>query len=224
VHSGPSTANHGDLEKAELFRVLPAARLQRVRLRLHEKSFERQQVLYFEGSPADRLWIVRTGQVRLYKSSSNGLLTTLDVLGPGEAFGIVSALETEAFPSSAEAVTSGSAWYLARDVFLKLLEEEPQLNVEILRILSRRLRDAHNRLRSFAHDPAPARLATALLRAAASDGLARVTRRALAEAAGTTVETAIRVLRRFEREGLVEGHVGWIRVVDEPRLRALAHT
>lgn len=224
MHSGPSTGDleGGDLEKAELLRVLPAARLERLRPRLLEKRFERQQVLYFEGSAADRLWLVRSGQVRLYKSSSNGLLTTLDVLGPGEAFGIVSALETDVYPASAEAVTAGSAWWLPREVFLKLLEEEPQLNVEILRILSRRLRDAHDRLRSFAHDPAPARLAAALLRAADAKGEARVTRRALAEAAGTTVETAIRVLRRFERDGVVAGRVGSIRVVDEARLREIA--
>lgn len=202
--------------------MLPAAHLERLRPRLHEKTFERQQVLYFEGSPADRLWLVRSGQVRLYKSSSNGLLTTLDVLGPGEAFGIVSALESDVYPASAEAVTSGSAWWLAREAFLKLLEEEPRLNAEILRILSRRLREAHDRLRSFAQDPAPARLAAALLRAAEPGGEARVTRRAVAEAAGTTVETAIRVLRRFERDGVVAGRVGCIRVVDEARLRELA--
>jgi len=49
-----------------------------------------------------------------------------------------------------------------------------------------------------------------------------VTRRALAEAAGTTVETAIRVLRRFEREGLLEGQVGLLRVVDADALRRVA--
>jgi CRP-like cAMP-binding protein len=214
----------GALREVELFRILPQERLQRLRPRLRERSFERQQVLYFEGSPADRLWIVRTGEVRLYKSSSNGQLTTLDVLGRGEAFGVLSALESDVYPSSAEAVTAGSAWCLPRDSFLRLLEEEPQLNAEILRILSRRLRDAHDRLRSFAHDPAPARLAIALLRAAAPEGEARVTRRALAEEAGTTVETAIRVLRRFEKEGIVEGSVGCIRVVDEDRLREVSRS
>jgi CRP-like cAMP-binding protein len=49
-----------------------------------------------------------------------------------------------------------------------------------------------------------------------------VTRRALAEAAGTTVETAIRVLRRFEREGLVRGEVGRVHLLDERALRKMA--
>jgi CRP-like cAMP-binding protein len=49
-----------------------------------------------------------------------------------------------------------------------------------------------------------------------------VTRRALAEAAGTTVETAIRVLRRFEREGVLRGEVGLLRVIDIATLKRLA--
>ena len=154
------------------------------------------------------------------QSSPGGQVTTLDLLGPGEVFGAVAALEEESYPSSAEAVTECSAWSLSRERFLELLDEEPRIGSEILRILSRRLRDAHDRLRAFAHDPAPARLASALLRAA-DDGEAHVTRRALAEAAGTTVETAIRVLRRFQMDGLLEGRVGQIRILDETRLREI---
>ena len=57
---------------------------------------------------------------------------------------------------------------------------------------------------------------------ASCDGDAHVTRRALAEAAGTTVETAIRVLRRFERDGVLQGRVGLVRVLDRAALERLA--
>jgi CRP/FNR family transcriptional regulator len=217
VDTGPEI----DLEKAEFFRALAPERLARVKPLLRQRRFERQQVLYFEGNSCDRLWVVRQGEVRLYKSSTSGEITTLDVLGPGEMFGAVAALEQDRYPSSAEAVTEGSVWWLPRESFTRILEAEPRLAVEILSVVSRRLRDAQNRLRSFAQDPAPSRLALALLHAA-SEGEARVTRRALAEAAGTTVETAIRVLRRFEREGLVRGEVGRVHVLDEPALRKMA--
>lgn len=219
MHSNARADVDAGLRDVELFRVLAPERLRDLRPRLREKSFRRQEVLYCEGNPAEALWIVRSGQVRLYKSSGDGRLVTLDVLAKGEAFGIFSALEIDVYSTSAEAVTAGSAWWLPRASFLRLLEQEPGLVAEMLRILSRRLRDAHDRLRSLAQDPAPTRIAMALLRAADGAGDAHVTRRALAEEAGTTVETAIRVLRRFEREGLVRGHTGCIHVVDEPRLR-----
>lgn len=210
-----------EIEQAEVFRALSPERLARVKPLLREKRFARQQVLYFEGNPCERLWVVRRGEVRLYKSSSSGSITTLDVLGAGEIFGAVSAIEQESYSSSAEAVTPGSAWWLARASFLRLLEAEPVVSAEILRVMARRLREAHERLRSFAQDPAPARLASALLRAAA-EGEAYVTRRALAESAGTTVETAIRVLRRFQSQGLIRGEVGRVLLLDEPALRSLA--
>jgi CRP/FNR family transcriptional regulator len=219
VHTGPDIA----IGQAEFFRALPPERLERVKRLLSEKTFERQRVLYFESSPADRLWVVRRGEVRLYKSSPSGQITTLDVLGPGEIFGAVSALEQDAYPASAETVTDGSAWWLKRESFLRLLDEDPRLAVEILQIVSRRLRDAHDRLRSLAHDPAPRRVALALLRAA-PEGEAQVTRRALAETAGTSVETAIRVIRRLEVAGIVSGNVGRVRILDEEILRKIAGT
>lgn len=209
------------IEVAELFQALAPEQLARVRPQLRERRVERQRVLFFEGEAAESLWVLRRGQVRLYKASANGRVTTLETLGPGRIFGAISALEQETYPASAEGVTAGVAWCLPRSVLLRLLAEHPRLGVEVLRIVSGRLQEAHERLRSFAHDPAPARLARALL-AATRDGEAHVTRRALAEASGTTVETAIRVLRRFEREGLLRGEVGLLRVVDVATLRRIA--
>jgi CRP/FNR family transcriptional regulator len=209
------------LERAELLRALRPEQLARVRPQLRERRFARGRMLFFVSEEAESLWILRRGQVRLYKASANGRVTTLEVLGPGQIFGAISALEKEVYPASAEGVSEGTAWCLPRSALLRLLAEDPRLGVEVLQIVSSRLREAHERLRSFAHDAAPARLARALLDAT-HGGEAHVTRRALAEAAGTTVETAIRVLRRFEREGLLEGEVGLLRVVDVETLRRLA--
>jgi CRP-like cAMP-binding protein len=210
-----------ELEKAELFRVLGPERLARLRPLVYERRVERQRIVYSESTPAERLWVVRAGEVRLYKSSPSGQVTTLDVLGPGEIFGALAAESGEVYPSSAEAVTDCTLWWLSQDAFARLLREDPRLPMEVLGIVSRRLREAHERLGSFAYDAAPRRLARALLRFA-PDGEARVTRRALAEASGTTVETAIRVLRGFERAGLVEGEVGRVKILDPAGLRRTA--
>lgn len=210
-----------DLENAEFFRALEPDRLDRIRPLLVEKRIARGRVLFFEGKPADYLWTIRRGEVRLYKSSSDGRITTLETLGPGGIFGAVSALEEGTYPASAEGMSEGIAWCLPRNTFLRMLAETPWLAVEILRVVAHRLYDAHERVRSFAHDPAPSRLAQALLRAT-RNGEAQVTRRALAEAAGTTVETAIRVLRSFEKERIVDGDVGRVIVLDEQALRKIA--
>jgi CRP/FNR family transcriptional regulator len=206
-----------EMEHAELFRRLPPEALARLRPLVRSRLLPRQRVAFHEGQPAEFLWVLRRGQVRLYKSSPNGRIMTLEVLGAGEMFGALDAVEAEGYPASAEAVTDAAAWCVPRRVVARLVLERPELAVEILAVVSKRLRAAHERLRSFAHDPVSARLARALL-AASRDGEARITRRALAEASGTTVETAIRVLRRFEREGWIRGEVGLVHVVDEAAL------
>lgn len=221
--SQDASMREGDvaLEQAELIRSLRPESLARVRSQLRERSFAKQRALYFEGDPAESLWILRRGSVRLYKSSPSGRTTTLETLGPGQIFGAVSALDSDDYPSSAEGVTDGIAWCLPRAVLLRLLAEDPRLGVAVLGIVSERLHAAHERLRSFAHDAVPVRIARALLEAT-HDGEAHVTRRALADSAGTTVETAIRVLRRFERDGVVRSEVGLVHVTDAAALRRIA--
>jgi len=209
------------LAETEFFRALPTDQLARLQGQLIEKRFERGKALFFEGQPAVHLWAVRRGEVRQYKSSPDGRITTLEILGAGQIFGAVSALEDGVYPASAEGVVSGVAWCLPRNTFLRVLGENMALSREILRIVSQRLCSAQERVRSLAHDPAPSRLAQALLRVSRA-GEAQVTRRALAEAAGTTVETAIRVLRGFERERLIEGSVGRILILDSDAIRRIA--
>jgi CRP/FNR family transcriptional regulator len=215
------TRAENELEDAELFRALPRERFQSVVALLRRKRFDRHSVLFFEGQPAESLWVLQRGEIRLYKSSPDGHVITLESLVPGQVFGALSAGDSAVYPASAEALTAGVAWCLPRESFVGLLEEDPGVAVEILHIVSERLRGAHERLRSFAHDRAPRRLAQALLKSTRG-GEARVTRRDLADSAGTTVETAIRTLRRFEKDGLIRGAVGLIHVLDETGLQAIA--
>lgn len=191
-----------------------------VAARTLRKRLEPHQVVFLEGQPAEHAWLCLQGQVRLYKTSAEGRITTLEVLEAGEVFGAISTLHERSYPVSAEAVTRAVICGLPRATVLRLIDQNPRLALEILGIVSRRLRAAHERVRAFATDSAPARLAQALLRAA-HDGEAHVTRRDLAEASGTTVETAIRVLRRFERAGLLRGAVGNIRVLDRAALEGI---
>jgi CRP-like cAMP-binding protein len=209
------------LERAEFFRALAGPLLSRVQGLVREQRFAAHTTLFVEGQPAEALWAIRRGGVRLYKTSPDGRVTTLETLFPGEIFGALSTLDADRYPASAESLVEVVAWTLARSTFVRLLAEEPRLGIEILGIVSRRLHTAHERIRALAHDPAPARLAREVLRAASS-GEARITRRALAEAAGTTVETAIRVLRRFHRAGIIHGAVGHVAVIDGAALRRIA--
>jgi CRP-like cAMP-binding protein len=209
------------LAATEFFRSLGRERLEHVQLQVRERAYPARKVLFREGQPAEFLWAVRRGEVRIVKNTSDGRVMTLETIHPGEIFGAVAALEGSSYPAGAETTLDSVVWRLSRVELVGLVRSDPGLSREILSIVARRLRGAHARLRSIAYDSAEARLAQALLRAV-RDGEAHVTRRELAEAAGTTVETAIRVIRRLEREGIVRGEVHHLCILDEPALRRAA--
>jgi CRP/FNR family transcriptional regulator len=119
-------------------------------------------------------------------------------------------------------MVEGEVWRLPRKVVIKVLDDEPGLVQQLLSIVATRLEEAHDRLCSFAHDSVPARIARLILSTDATGEKIEMTRRALGDEAGTTVETTIRVLRSFERAGWVEGGVGWVRVLDRPALERIA--
>jgi len=97
-------------------------------------------------------------------------------------------------------------------------------------MIGRRLRDAHASVKSLAVDPVEARLATTLLRLAregtrAKQGMAlpfHLTRQSLADMTGTTVETTIRIVGRWLKDGLLQDEEGHFVLKDVDALTALA--
>jgi CRP/FNR family transcriptional regulator len=153
--------------------------------------------------------------------SSSGRIIAIERLRPGDLFGMAAVVENSKYTESAQGVVAGEAWRASRRMIATLIKEEPELGRELLRIVSTRLQAAHDRLCSFAHDSVPARLARVVLDEADGERI-EMTRRVLAESVGTTVETTIRVIRDFEREGWIEGGVGWIRVLNPEALQSVA--
>jgi CRP/FNR family transcriptional regulator len=209
------------LEATPLFRVLDAGRRERLRSRVRTSSYGAGQYLYFDAQSADALWAVRSGAVRLLRSVAVGRVTTLETLGPGDLFGLAALFPAGPYGETAEAVTATRVWRIARSELERVLGGDPALMRGVLGIVMERLARAHERLCAFAHASVPQRLAAELL--AAPDGeRTESTRRLLGERAGTTVETAIRVLRRFERAGWIEGGIGWVRILDRRALERIA--
>ena len=98
-------------------------------------------------------------------------------------------------------------------------------------MIGRRLRAAHDSVKSLAFDPVEARLAATLLRLAEREGLRdrhritlpfHLTRQSLADMTGTTVETAIRIVSRWLKDGLLLDEGGRLVLTDVEGLRALA--
>ncbi|HOU54331.1 MAG TPA: Crp/Fnr family transcriptional regulator [Myxococcota bacterium] len=187
-----------------------------------DRSFRRGERLVEEGDPPALLGVVREGRVRIARLGADGRDLTLHVVGPGEAFGIIPALDGAPYPASVEAMTDGRWSRVWSRRFLEALRGDSNLALEALRTFGGRIRHLIAVGHENAMTPVPNRLASRLLEMAVQEVEVRLTRRELADLAGTTVETAIRITRQWERQGWVSLARGRITIRNREALASLA--
>jgi CRP/FNR family transcriptional regulator len=219
------------LRASAVFAGLPAREIDAVAAVAQEARHRAREYVFMEGDAARWLYVVKTGRVKIVRQSRAGRDVVLELLGPGEVFGGVAVIEQRPYPASAQAVEASVVVRIPAPTILALSERHPALIKEMALLIGRRLRAAHDSVKSLAVDPVEARLAARLLRLAESDGARgprgltlpfHLTRQSLADMTGTTVETTIRVVSRWLRDGLVDDVEGRLVIRDVDALRAVA--
>lgn len=190
------------------------------------RRFARGQDIFFSGDTAEGFFSVASGKVRIYQTSLSGKEHILHVFGPGEVFAEVAVFAGGVYPANAQALEEGEYLFFPRERFRRLLVEDPDLAMNMLGLLSIRLRQLVKKLEDLSLREVPARLAAHLLLLGAESKKRVLSldlpKGQLAAYLGTIPETLSRVLRRFADDGLINlsGHA--IEILDTPRLEALA--
>jgi CRP/FNR family transcriptional regulator len=214
-----------------VFAGLPAREIEALAAVAVEDAYRARDYVFMEGDAARWFCVVRSGRVKILRHSRTGKDVVLDLLGPGEVFGGVAVIEKRPYPASAQATEPSSVLKIPAEPVIALTERHPALIKEMALMIGRRLRAAHDSVKSLAVDPVEARLAGALLRLAQREGARdrqgltlpfHLTRQSLADMTGTTVETAIRIVSRWIKDGLVRDEGGRLSLVNVEAMRALA--
>ena len=215
------------LRQVPLFASLTDDQLAAAARWFHAETFALDAIIFLEGDPADRLWVVASGQVKIVKPTSDGQENLLEVITPGEMFGGAGLLLTT-HPATAVAMTPVTTLNIERGPYLQLIRQYPDIALRIIQMLADRLQAAM-KMRALAVERVDVRLANILLKLCAKVGQPTeegtridvpLSRQDLADMAGTTIETAIRVMSRFRKEGWVHTESGgYIIVTDLDRLQ-----
>jgi len=222
----PATPAELGLARVVLFTALGEADVASLAAHLRRRRYARGEVVFLRDDPGDSLFIVKSGVIRIVLTSPEGKEITLAVRGPGDFFGELPLLDGE--PRSADAVAQEPVelLLLEREDFLALVDDRPSVAVALLKVLSKRLRQASQTVEDAAFLDVPARLAIAILRLldAQIDQpgtmiAARLTQAELAAIVGTRRESINRWLRFYEEQGLIRYDRGQITVLDPVRLR-----
>jgi CRP-like cAMP-binding protein len=220
------------LAHSPLFAPLPAAEQARLAKQLVRRAWDKDAYLFLEGDPAERLLFVLDGRVKMLKHSESGRETILATFGPGQIVGEVGVLLGEIYPATAQALEPSVTLSLPRSAYISLIRTHPDLAWALIVELGARLQRAHEQMRSLAVEKVDRRVARALLRMASTAGqrleggavliALPLTRQDIADMAGTVIETAIRTLSKFQKQGWVETREGRIVLLQPHHLVALA--
>ena len=181
---------------------------------LEPAEFSRGQVIFSEGEPGDRLYIVSGGKVKLGRKSPDGRENLLMVAGPSDMFGELSIFDPGPRTSSATTITDVRAVSMDRDALRAWIADRPEIAEQLLRVLARRLRRTNNNLADLIFTDVPGRVAKQLLQLAQrfgtqEGGALRVThdltQEEIAQLVGASRETVNKALADF-------AHRGWIRL------------
>jgi CRP/FNR family transcriptional regulator, cyclic AMP receptor protein len=205
-------ANKGLISQINIFKGLGSSELKLLISLLKEKTVRKDGIVLNQEDPGDALYIIKEGKVKVVLFGEEGKEFILSTLKSGDFFGEMSLLDGEPRSASVVATKEAKLLVLERDDFLNFVRNSPDIALNILAELSRRLRRTDEKIASLALLDVYGRVAHALIELARNEGeeieegiliRERPTQQDLANMIGTSRETVSRVLRDLARSGLI---------------------
>lgn len=211
------------LRECSLFSGLPDQQLLDLAAISFEKSFGKGENVFFEGDEGIGFYLVASGKVKIYKMSPAGKEHILHIFGPGEPFGEVPVFHGQPFPASAECLVKSKVIFFPREKFVGLVHKNPSIALNMLAILSMRLRRFTGQIEDLSLKEVPARLAGYLLFLQEEQGgeaiiELEISKGQLASLLGTIPETLSRIFAKMSDEGLIQVDGRKITILDKESL------
>ncbi len=196
----------------------------------HMAYAERAETIWINGSDVDFFGVVGIGFVKMTRSTAAGHDVTTELMGPGQVFGLLGALEGTGCPQTAKAVCN--TWYLKvpKRKFFDVYRENLILKETLVRRTTTRLRSSYEMIARMSTGKVDQRIAAILFLVAESYGTedgktirinVPLTRQDIAEMAGTTVESTIRVMSAWQKKKWIETESRTISILNPDSLAEL---
>jgi len=219
------------LSMVDVLEPLSEAELEEFSRRVPDTHVEPGQVLYTPGDRSEALFMLKRGRVRIYKVTPDGWEFTLAVVEAGTMFGEMALTAQRLREAHAEATEPSDICILKSEDLERLVRENPDVGLRMLRVLSERLRLCETRLEDIGLKSVPARLASLVLQLAESEGIMtpegptipiHYTHRQLATMIGSSRESVTRAFTKLQKAGALELRDRHIHVRDTETLERAA--
>jgi CRP-like cAMP-binding protein len=207
-------------QECRLFEGLSAAELKDLAAKAVAIRYSKGEFIFTEGEPADYFFLAEEGLIMLHKGSSSGKNVIFIIASLGETLN-GAALSMSNHFLSAQAITDAVVLRILRNEFWVFVGSRPKIALSIIALTATALDSGYNRIMDILGEDVELRLVHSLFTLAAKFGPNLLLKREeLAGYAGTTTETAIRVLSKLKKKGIVSSSGrGAIHINDIARLQ-----
>jgi CRP/FNR family transcriptional regulator len=215
------------IREIPLFAGLVDEQIQWLAVIVEKRKYSRGKVIFTEGEEAAGLYVLHTGRVKIYKLSSEGKEQILHIFGPGEPFGEVAVFAGGQFPAYAEALEVSETLFFPRKKIVELLTKDPSMAMNMLAMLSKRLKYFTQLVENLSLKEVPQRLAAYLLVLATMKDKRDtveldIAKGQLASLLGTIPETLSRILNKMTIQGYIEVEGRQIKLLDRQSLENIS--
>ncbi|AKK25509.1 Crp/Fnr family transcriptional regulator [Mycobacterium sp. EPa45] len=223
---------HPNLSDAALFRGVDPDDVAQLCDRLRRSHYVAGQLIFEQGEPGERLYIVTRGKVKIGTRADDGRENLLSILGPSDMFGELSVLDPGTRMSTAKALTDVTVVSMDRTQLQEWIAPRPHVAEQLMRVLARRLRRMTTSRSDLVFTDAPGRVAKLLLRLGQRFGVQRdgsvqvdhdLTQDEIAQLVGSSRETVNKVLSDFAGRGWIKLSGRGLLISDTERLARRAH-
>jgi CRP/FNR family transcriptional regulator len=173
------------------------------------KSYDSNQMIFFDNDKADGFFLVKKGKVKIFKMSDEGKEQILHIFSRPEPFGEAAVFSNTGFPANAQTVSKSEIIYIPKKELLEIFKKDPSTAMNMLAVLSLRLKEFTRLIEDLTLKELPERLASYILNQDKAQGeknriILEFSKGQLSKILGTTQETLSRTLGKFSKAGLIE--------------------
>lgn len=212
------------IKKIPYFAGLDQSELESITRHVFEKKAVRGEILVFEGEPADTLFFVIEGVVKVFKTSADGKEQILQIIRPGDSFNDVPVFTGGINLASAEAMSDVLLYLLKKNDLADIIRENHRVSLHVIGILSERVQRLVSLVEDLSFRHVTGRVAKVLLEYAGdgADEKTRLTQQEMAAMIGTAREMVGRALKTLEEEGTIRMERNRVIITDQETLREVA--
>lgn len=202
----------GALKECKIFSTLTEVELMKISPLFKKLDFEDGEYIFFEEDPSDWLYIVTQDRVKTIKHTQSGRDIILEINSPGDMVGCATVLNNKPYSESAQAKGDVTVIRISHKNFRKIIDDYPSLKTGIANYINNKLNDAYEMLKNISTETVEKRIILILFKHSDKTSVKSLyhrkinftlTRRELAEMAGTSVETCCRIMSKFQKQGIV---------------------